>query len=201
MQIGMGFWASKVLLAAVQFGLFTRLAGGKRLSGEEIKNELGLGTTLRHVLDWLDVLVTLGFLQREGVWEEARYFNSQDTEAFLDKNKPSYIGGILQMGNSRLYRFWGDLEKALKTGEPQNETKGNMGEGGFAKLYEDPARLQEFMDAMSGIQTGNFMVLSKKFDFSPYKTLADIGGADGWLSIILCQEYPHLQCITFACRR
>jgi hypothetical protein len=59
------------------------------------------------------------------------------------------------MINSRLYKFWGELEEGLITGLPQNETGGNIVDEGFNKLYESPERLQEFIDAMSGIQTGN----------------------------------------------
>ena len=196
MQIGMGFWASKTLLAAVRFKLFTLLAG-KKMSAAEIKKLLHLHTTERHVYDWLDALVTLGFLKREGLMQGAMYSNGTDTEVFLDKNKPSYIGGILEMGNNRLYQFWGDLEEGLLTGKPQNESKekGNM--DFLHTIYQTEEKLQEFIDAMSGIQMGNFMALCKKFDFSKYKTLADIGGADGWLSIQICQNHPNIKCITY----
>lgn len=198
MQIGMGYWAAKTLLAAVKFGLFTHLAGTK-LSGKEIKQRLSLGTTDRHVYDWLDTLVSLGFLQREGIMNTSVYSNSLDTEVFLDRKKPSYIGGILEMGNNRLYRFWGDLEEGLLTGKPQNEGKdaadSNM--SFFPQLYRDAVKLQEFMDAMSGIQLGNFITLAKKFDFSKYKTLLDAGGADGALSIQICLNHPGIQCTTY----
>lgn len=194
----MGYWAAKALLAAVKFSLFTRLAGTK-LSGKEIKQQLSLNTSERHVYDWLDTLVSLGFLQREGVLDTSMYSNTIDTELFLDRKKPSYIGGILEMGNNRLYRFWGDLEEGLLTGKPQNEGKqsaqSNM--SFFTELYQDPAKLQEFMDAMSGIQSGNFITLVKKFDFSKYKTLLDVGGADGVLSIQICLNHPNIHCSTF----
>lgn len=74
MQIGMGFWASKVLLTAVKFGLFTRLAGSGQLSGADIKRTLGLTCSDRHVYDFLDALTVFGFLERVGVLETARYF-------------------------------------------------------------------------------------------------------------------------------
>jgi len=196
MQIGMGFWASKTLLAAVKFKLFTLLAGTK-LSAASIKKELGLTTTDRHVYDWLDTLVTLGFLQRDGLLDEALYYNGIETEIFLDTKKPSYMGGILEMGNSRLYRFWGDLEEGLKTGKPQNESKLATNMNFFEDLYKDESKLHEFMNAMSGIQTGNFMTLVKKFDFSKYNSMADIGGADGWLAIQVCLSHPAIKCITY----
>jgi hypothetical protein len=196
MQIGMGFWASKVVLTAVKLQLFTILAK-KPSSAKEIKSALKLGTTERHVYDWLDTLVSLGFLKREGLLDSAVYSNAEDTHVFLDKNKPSYIGGILEMANNRLYRFWNDLEEALITGNPQNEVKSDGNMDFFMTLYKDEDRLQEFMDAMTGIQMGNFMTLVKKFDFGRYKTIADIGGADGSLSIQICREHPNVSCINY----
>jgi hypothetical protein len=196
MQVGMGFWASKALLSAVHFGLFTLLSG-RKMSGADIRSQLGWGTTQRHTYDLLDVLVSLGFLEREGLLDDARYSNTPETDLFLDENKPTFIGGILKMGNHRLYRFWADLEEGLATGQPQNETKGTLvGEAGFEKLYESPERLREFVNAMSGIQMGNFMTLVKKFNFSNYKTLCDVGGADGTLSVQIALTHPGIQCIT-----
>jgi len=196
MQVGMGFWASKALLAAVKFNLFTLLSGKSKTAGE-IKDELQLGTTDRHVYDWLDVLASLGFLKREGLLKDAAYSNSEDTEIFLDTNKPSYIGGILQMANNRLYRHWANLEEGLLTGKPQNETKDGSNMQFFEDLYKSSEKLHEFVNAMSGIQAGNFLALARKFDFSNYKTMADIGGADGFLSCIIALQHPSLSFTTY----
>ncbi len=196
MQVGMGFWASKTLLAAVKFNLFTLLAGTSK-NAKEIKNELHLNTTDRHVYDWLDVLASLGFLKRQGLLQEARYSNSSDAEIFLDTNKPSYIGGILQMANNRLYKFWGDLEEGLLTGKPQNESKDGSNMKFFDDLYKSPEKLHEFMNAMSGIQAGSFMSLAKKFDFGKFKTMTDVGGADGFLSSVIAMQHPSLTFTTY----
>ena len=198
MQLGMGFMGSKVLLTAVKLEVFTLLASSP-LTAKDVKDKLRLQCTDRHVFDWLDALVSLSFLQRQGLLEHAVYSNAEDTDFFLDKNKPSYMGGILEMANNRLYKFWVDLEEGLQTGQSQNEGKGKS-EGNmefFAQLYKDEQSLQEFMNAMSGIQTGTFMELINKFDFDKYKTLLDIGGADGWLSIQVCLKHSNIHCITF----
>ncbi len=100
------------------------------------------------------------------------------------------------MANARLYPFWGGLTEALRTGQPQNEVK-HTGTSMFTELYADPARLEQFMRAMSGISAGNFTALAQKFDFSPYSTVCDVGGATGQLSIILAQHHPHLRCTSF----
>ncbi|MBO9573362.1 MAG: methyltransferase, partial [Chitinophagaceae bacterium] len=195
MQIGTGFWASKILLSAIKFQLFTLLAEKKKMSGRDIKASLNLKCTDRHLYDWLDALTTFKFLKREGMLETAIYSNSPDTEIFLDKNKPSYIGGILEMANNRLYNFWGNLEEGLLTGLPQNEAK--RSEDFFGLIYSDPNKLREFINAMSGIQMGNFMALAQKFDFSKYKTLLDVGGSAGLLSLMVAKHQPHMTCTSY----
>lgn len=194
MQIGTSFWASKILLSAIKFELFTKLAEQKRMAGKDIKAALNLHCTDRHLFDFLDVLAVFGFLRREGLLESAVYSNTPDTDTFLDKNKPGYIGGILEMMNKRLYKFWGDLEEGLITGQAQNEVK--RGEDFFGLIYQDPVKLKEFCNAMSGIQMGNFMAFAQKFNFSNYKTLADIGGSAGLLSLMVAKHQPHMICTT-----
>ncbi len=193
MQVGMGFFAAKTLLSAVELELFTHL-GADTFSADEIEQSLRLHP--RATLDFLDTLVALGLLRREGDAPDARYANTPDTEAFLDKNSPTYIGGILEMANSRLYGFWGGLTEALQTGQPQNEIK-HTGKPMFEALYAEPDRLEQFMSAMSGISLGNFHALAERFDFSRYSTVCDVGGATGQLSLILAGHHPHLQCTTF----
>lgn len=193
MEIGAGFWASKTLLSAVELQLFTHL-GAESMTGEEIGERLGLHP--RAIYDFLDTLVALRLLQREGDGNDARYRNTTETAAFLDKRSPTYTGGILELLNSRLYGFWGDLTEALQTGKPQNEVK-HTDEPMFAELYRDPRRLAEFMHAMEGISRGNFQALAEKFDFSKYHTVCDVGGATGQLSMILATRHPHIRCTSF----
>ena len=121
---------------------------------------------------------------------------SSPVAAFLDKRSPAYIGGILEMSNARLYGFWGDLTEALQTGKPQNEIK-HTGKAMFEELYNDPDRLEQFMNAMAGISMGPFQALAEKFDFSRYETLCDVGGATGQLSMIVANHHPNLRCTSF----
>ncbi|WP_339707189.1 methyltransferase [Algoriphagus aquimarinus] len=194
-KIGSGFMACKTLLAAVNFQLFTKLAAHPDQSARALKSQLNLNCTDRHFFDFLDTLTGFGFLSRTGILDEALYSNSIDTEVFLDKNKPSYIGGILEMMNKRLYGFWGNLEEGLKTGTPQNEAK--HGVNIFKEIYKDPEILENFVNGMTGVQLGNFMTFAKKFDFSPYKTLTDAGGSAGYLSLMVAKENPHMTCTCF----
>jgi hypothetical protein len=193
MQIGMGFWASKTVLSAVELELFTHL-GDEPLTGEAVGERLGLHP--RAIYDFLDTLIALGFLERDGDGSEGRYRNTPDTAVFLDKRSPAYIGGILEMANARLYRFWGDLTEALQTGEPQNEVK-HTGKPMFDELYSDPARLEQFMGAMAGISLGNCHALAEQFDFSRYGSVCDVGGATGQLCRVVAARHPHLRCTSY----
>ncbi|MEL4307605.1 methyltransferase [Joostella sp. CR20] len=195
MQIGSGFWASKILLSAIKFQLFTILAEQKTMTANQIKSLLGFKCSDRHTFDFLDALTSFGFLNRDGILETANYSNSINTDFFLDKNKQSYIGGILEMLNNRLYSFWGNLENGLLTGQPQNEAKN--GDNIFEKIYADSDRLREFVHAMSGIQMGNFMALAHGFDFSNVNSLVDVGGSGGLLSSTVAKYNPHMNCTTW----
>jgi methylase of polypeptide subunit release factors len=193
MQVGMAFWPSKTVLSAVELELFTELGEGA-MTAEEIQRRLGLDD--RGTYDFLDALVALQFLERDGDGAEGRYRSTPETQTFLDKRSPMYIGGILEMANARLYRFWGDLTEALRTGQPQNEIK-HSGKPMFEELYANPDRLEQFMRAMQGVSRGNFHALAEKFDFSRYETVCDVGGATGELCMALARRHPHLRCISF----
>ena len=193
LQIGMGFWASKTLLSAVELGLFTQLAD-RPMTGPELEKALELHP--RATYDFLDALVSLGLLEREGAGADGRYSNTLATALYLDRHSPQYIGGILEMAGARLFRFWADLTPALKTGLPQNEVK-ISGRSMFDSLYADPARLEQFMDAMSGVSMANFEAFARSFDFSRYRTLVDIGGATGQLSCFVAGHQPHMRCASY----
>lgn len=193
MEVGLGFWPSKVLLTAVELEVFTRL-GSSAMTGEQLGRALGLHP--RGISDFFDALTALGFLDREGSGLNGRYRNTATTAQFLDKDSPAYMGGILEMCNQRLFRFWADLGEALKTGQPQNELK-HSGKSMFETLYADEARLEQFVSAMRGISAPNFQALVERFDFSKYRTLCDVGGATALLSTLAAKRHPHLQCLSF----
>ena len=192
MEVGMAFWPAKVLLSAIELGLFTKLGSGS-MTGRELQAALRLHS--RANPDFFDTLLAMRFLERDGDGPDARYRNTAETGLFLDRNSPQFMGGFLEMANARLYPFWGDLTTGLRTGSPQNELK-HSGTSMFAELYSRPERLEQFMDAMSGISAANFQAFAEKFDFSRYHTVCDVGGATGQLSIILARQHAHLRCIS-----
>lgn len=184
MQLGMAFWGSKTLLSAVELNVFTELAR-QPLDAPTLQSRLGLHP--RSARDFFDALVALGMLERNnGV-----YSNTPDTNFFLDKAKPSYIGGFLEMANTRLFRFWGSLTEGLKTGLPQNETM----EGGdfFGTLYADPIKLKSFLQSMTGLSMGVSKAIAEQFPWDQYHTYYDIGSAQGGLVVQVALANPHIK--------
>jgi O-methyltransferase domain/Dimerisation domain len=190
LQVGTGFWASKILLSAVELELFTELA-----KHPETLSELSarLGLHPRSARDFLDALLALGFLERR----DGTYYNTPSTDLFLDKRKPSYIGGMLEMANNRLYTHWSHLTTALRTGEPQNEARGGDGENPFIALYADPARLRGFLRAMTGVSHGANIAIAKKFTWANYKSAVDVGTAQGDLITQVALANPQIAGIGF----
>lgn len=185
LQTGLAFWPAKTLLSAIEMGLFTELAHGPE-SFDSLSGRIGLHP--RSARDFLDALVALGFLERSG----DRYSNTPETSLFLDRKKPSYVGGILEMANHRLYPFWGHLTEALRTGQPQNEIKSG-GPGLFETLYAEPARLAEFLAAMTGLSHGANLAIARQFPWTDYSTFVDVGTAQGDLAAQIALANPHLR--------
>ena len=189
MQLGFSFCGSKALLSAIELDVFSALAKGP-LNAEQLRERLNLHP--RSARDFFDALVALHMLDREG----DLYRNTPETDQFLVKGKLSYIGGILEMANERLYPFWGSLTDGLRTGQPQNEIKSG-GPGLFEALYKDPERLQLFLAAMTGLSMGASVAIAQKFPWEKYSTVVDVGGAQGGLLVQLALAHSHLHGTNF----
>lgn len=182
-QLGFGFFASKTFLSAVELGLFTELARAP-LDYETLRQRLQLHP--RAARDFFDALVALGWLERDN----GIYANTPAVSLYLDRDKPSYLGGIFEMASLRLYRYWASLTEALRTGRPQNEVK----DGGdpFKQLYTNPQALEGFLKAMSSISIGPSTAIAEKFPWRNYRTFIDIGCAQGASPVQIARAHPHL---------
>jgi O-methyltransferase domain/Dimerisation domain len=182
-QLGVGFWGPKTLLSAVELGVFAALAQGP-LDADSLRERLRLHP--RAARDFFDALVALGMLERD----ESLYANTPETDYFLDRAKPTYIGGYLEMANARLYPFWGSLTEALRSDQPQNESK--TGGEFFPVLYRDPLRLRQFLQGMTGMSMSTAQALAKKFPWGQYQTFIDVGCAQGCVPVQVALAHPHL---------
>ena len=184
MQLGSAFWGSKTLLSAVELGLFSELAESGPLDSDALRDRLGLHP--RSARDFFDALVALGMLEREN----GAYSNTPSTDLFLDRAKPTYLGGMLEMMNARLFGFWNSLTDGLRTGMAQNEAK--TGGDFFEALYSDPDRLRGFAKAMSAISAGPAHAIAAAFPWDRHETVIDIGCAEGRVPVQIASAHAHL---------
>lgn len=185
MQLGMAFFGSKTLLSAVELGVFSELASAGALDSDTLRKRLGLHP--RSTRDFFDALVALGMLERE----DGRYANTPATDLFLDRAKPSYMGGILEMANARLYGFWASLTEGLRTGLLQNEAKGDS-EKIFELIYSDPVKLAQFARAMSAISADTARAIAAKFPWQEHRSVIDIGCAEGAVPVQIALAHEHI---------
>jgi O-methyltransferase domain/Dimerisation domain len=175
---------ARVVLSAVELGVFTELAKGSK---DEAALRLQLGLHARSSRDFFDSLVSLGLLVRRGT----RYANSTASALYLDRTTPRYyVGSLLETFGPLLHSFQGPLTEALRTGSPQNETKS----GGhlFEKVYANPARLHDFLTAMTEASMDSAQKIALNFPWRKYQTFCDIGGAQGCVSVQLALAHKHL---------
>ncbi|MDQ3902986.1 MAG: acetylserotonin O-methyltransferase [Thermoproteota archaeon] len=220
-QMVTGFCVSKTLMTAVELEVFTKLSGNTTVDINEFQNMLGIQKRPADV--FATALVSLGLLNVTKSKEERkretgivnidehnrRYSNSQLSEVFLDKSKPSYIGDFIIMMDKHLYDRWGKLPISLKTNQPvevaaegDNISSATMFDK--AKSNQLIEKMEMFTHAMYGVSVGPAMALAKVFDFSSYNKLMDIGGGSGVYAIEVLKQNPNMSAVVFelepACR-
>jgi SAM-dependent methyltransferase len=186
-RLGLDHCRSKVLLSAVELGIFTHLAAAPATE-EELRSALDLHP--RATADFLDALVAIGLLRRE----QGFYSNTSISDAYLDARKPGYVGGFLIMHNLQ-YGKWARLTELLHVGSVTEDVHNEQ------KMHDDmqadPMRIRRFMAAMDGINQLVGPALAEKYDWSRHRTFADLGGARGNLSAELVKAHPQLQATVF----
>ena len=182
-SLGTGYRCAKVLLSAVELDVFTVLDGQPRVAADLARM---LGIDSRSACDFFDALVALGLLQRD---DDGRYANMEEASLYLDRNKPTYLGGMFNQFNTREYQMWSKLGDALRTGEPQI---GSTSAEHFATIYDDPERFRTFVRAMTAGSLSAAKAIAETFPWSNYRTLMDIGTAQGCFPVQVARLHPHI---------
>ena len=178
------FRQSQVLLAAVALGVFPALRNGA-LRLDALVDKLALHG--RGARDFLDALVSLDLLGRNA---DGHYHNVPECAAYLgDPEQSSYVGGMFEYLSGSNYQAWSGLAAALKSGAPQ---AGPSAAGGYARFYQEPARLESFLTGMTAGSLLPAQALAASFPWRNYASVIDIGAAQGCVPVALARAHPHL---------
>jgi O-methyltransferase domain/Dimerisation domain len=184
LEIGFAFRKSKALLSAAELGLFTALGDGP-LDHDALVQRLKLHG--RGARDFFDALVALGLLDRDA---QGRYFNTPECALYLDRRKPTYLGGLFDYLNTRMYQTWDLLTEALRSGAPQG---GLAAAGDFESFYADEPTADIFLKGMTGGSLLTAKAIARTFPWHRYGTFIDIGTAQGCVPVEIAQAHAHLR--------
>jgi hypothetical protein len=174
---------ARVLLSAVELGVFTELAKGA-LAESILRERLAIAS--RGARDFFDALVALGLLERCPAGD---YSNAVVADLYLDAAKATYIGGLLESLGAREFGAWGSLTTALRTGQPQSGIEASEH---FGQLHADPARRTLFVRGMTGASRVTAWAMAERFPWQQYTTLLDVGTAQGCLPIEIAKRHSHI---------
>jgi hypothetical protein len=176
------FWRSKVLFAAVELDVFTILSSGA-LSLADLMSRTAIHNRGAH--DFFDSLVAVGLLER-GPHDE--YFNAPESDLYLVRDKRTYIGDLLKHLDARHYKNWDLLTRALRTGEPQS----NLGMGSYRRFYADDRAQEMFLSGMTAGSLLAAQALARVFPWHRYRTVIDIGTAQGCVPVEIARVQQHI---------
>jgi ubiquinone/menaquinone biosynthesis C-methylase UbiE len=178
-DMGLGFMPAGTLLAALELRLFDALSGAPRPL-EEIASRLGMHK--ERVEKLITACAAIDLVIRDG----AMVSNAADVDRFLVRGKPTYFGDYLLHFAKGSYPSWGKVADFLKGG-------GLAGRGRYYDTASDPKEARALTEAGYTGSQGTARALARRFDFSPFRLLLDIGGGSAVYSIEACRRYPKLE--------
>ncbi|MFA1548326.1 methyltransferase [Actinomadura chokoriensis] len=190
-ELSTAFWHSKMLVSAAELGVFARLAEGPATAAELAD---GLGLKSPALPEFLDALVAMGMLERDG----DGYRNSAEADYYLVPGKRYFMGTYLGFVDRFMRPTWEGLAEVMRTGSPQiphppqGDAPQGEGEEFFEQTYADPQLQRMFIEAQDALSSELAWELSRRIDWSGRTDVVDLGGARGNVAGILLQAHPHL---------
>jgi hypothetical protein len=172
-------YKSFIFLTGMQLDIFT-LISGKQITVKQLSETMKLEEN--HLERLLYALLAIKLLKQEN----NKFMNTPESEQYLVKGKPDYLGNHVYVNPRLNYWNWGTgvhIAESITTGKPHDFYDFH------ASSYEQ--HLEGFKGTMPvALKAGE--ELAKWFDFTDVKTVVDIGGASGGLAIALKNAYTHL---------
>jgi hypothetical protein len=187
--MAIGHYVSRALALAATLGVADLLAAGP-LDAEALATatEADAGA-LRRVLR---LLVSVGVFTED---EDGRFGLTPLGDSLRADAAGSARAMVLLFAGVRIQDSWKELEYCVRTGEPAFRKRGATDP--FAEIAKHPDDAANFDAAMASGTRMTAMAVAATYDFSPLRTVVDVGGGNGTLLLGILSVHSHLDGIVF----
>lgn len=187
-QMMTGYWVSQSIYVAAKLGVADLLADGPKPVGALAAETGSDASSLRRMLRALASV---------GVFTEASpdAYALTPLAALLQSETPNSMRALAIMYAEEQYHAWGALLHSVRTGETAFEQQ--FGTAYFDYLARHPEADRTFNEAMTGWTAQLVGAVVEVYDFSPFKTIVDVGGGYGTLLAAILQSNLAAQGILF----
>lgn len=184
-QMGIGYWVSRIVYEAAKLGLADHLAGGPK-SAEDLAGPTGTHAPSLHRL--MRALAGLGVLAED----DQHRFGLTTLGAALGTGAPGAARStILALAGEWWWRGWEQFDHCLATGATGMQKASGMSV--FEYLASHPQDASYFNEAMIGFHGDEPPAVAAAFDFSAFGTVVDIGGGTGNLLSAILERHPAVR--------
>lgn len=178
LKLGRDFMLPRVLLTAVELGLFTLLEE-QALTGDEVAASMGGDARATRIV--LDALAATGILAKE----DGRFRLPADLVPVLGTG----AGNVVPMLRHQvhLWQTWSDLTEVVRTGAPATPPTGSSPQDSF----------DSFIGAMHVVGLGSAPKVVSRVDLSRVRRALDVGGGSGVYTIAMLQAQPAMRGVLF----
>ncbi len=178
-RLARAYCESAVFFAALDLGLFTRIAEGHDTDADLAR---AVDVTPLDLERLVTVCEAMGLVRREG----DRLRNAADVARFLVEGRPGYAGPWMQFTRPEVGR-WFTLTDVLRAKQPPTRL------GMYADLT--PERARAYHQATASIGFGAGRRFCREVDLSGRRKLLDLGGGSGAYSISAVKAFPQLRAV------
>jgi SAM-dependent methyltransferase len=179
MEMASGFQASRVLLSAIELGLFGQLAAGPQTSAEVAR---ALSADPRGTDRLMNALTALGLLLKT----EGRFANGPAAAAHLVPGGSGLAEGLKHWVH--LWESWGSLTEAVRRGGAVPRPP--VGE-------REAAWIEAFIAAMHWRAVQHAPIVMGMLELAGVRSVLDVGGGSGGYAMAFVRAQPGLRATLF----
>jgi hypothetical protein len=180
LELFLGFWISRTVMAAVELGVFDELEREEARDGLALAEaQARLGLPARPARALLDTCVATGLLDKT----DGRYRNSPLASRYLAAGSEYSLRNYV-LDERWCWPSWGRLEDALRS-DSQLLPEDDEGYHAFPEDF--------FLDFLHGHTLAMGERLAAAVSFGEARRMMDVGGGSGAVSIALCRANPRLE--------